>query len=275
MSAAWTPLSPDADQAPKPCERPLWTTSITDDTPDFPKNKVNVRRTAALSFLDDHQLLFFEVQNTGQLSSRQALSPSTSFRLHLALIDADSGKPTSSKDLPTRPHETSVQVTTGGIVARTGPSLVFLSKGLEEVLRAPVGQEHSEVRLELSPSRGSLLINYYNRGTSSLELRDGNTWGVKAAWNEPRRLRPELYSISDAAIVATDSNQQQLWLSTFGSAQWKPLGPPYKVGCLGTPVFVSNENVVADVCNRLTQFHVTGQCFDHRPTKQERNPGRV
>ena len=74
---------------------------------------------AGILFLDNQRLLVYEVRlDLSHLSSRESPDQSSSFILHSSIIDANSGRVVNNKDWGTRPHESAIYVSSGGILVR-------------------------------------------------------------------------------------------------------------------------------------------------------------
>jgi hypothetical protein len=130
---------------------------------------------AGVTFLDNQRLLLHEaLRDTGQLSSRQSPDISSSHRLHLSILEADSGKMVLVKDWGTRVHESSVQATTGGVLVQTGEILRFLSKDFTELQQTTLvkGSGEGHPIVSVSPTRKTFMINRFNQRSNISRFED-------------------------------------------------------------------------------------------------------
>lgn len=246
---------------PPDCSGPLWTTRLL-ETDNKVMRSLNALgssqdRSGGLSFLDDNRLIAYEVDRTGELSSRVNVDPSSAFRLHASFFDAASGKLAFTRDWGAHVHDSSIRVTQSGVLVRTGSEIKFYSKDLVELQRVLLPEAETSI-VSVSPTRRTVLLNHYDRKESHFEVRDASTFEIRKSWSETPPLR-RLYSISDQAIAAADSDQQHILFSDFGSGQWKTLDVGFRVGCVGSPTFVSDTSLVNANCDTIGLFSIKGE----------------
>ena len=129
------------------------------------------------------------------------------------MVDSTSGKPLLTKDWPTRPRDSSIQVATGGILLRTGGTLKILSKDFVELQEIPLKQTdpYEEYEIRISASRKTILINHYSQNAqrklyfSNFDVLDGETFKLTHNWTQRYPLRGDLYSISDTAVISAQN----------------------------------------------------------------------
>jgi len=217
---------------------------------------------AGVTFLDDHQLLLHQVlHDTGQLSSRQSPETSSPFRLHLSVLEAGSGRQLLTRDWGTRFHESSIQVTAGGVVVQTGEILRVLSKDftvLQQITLPKASYEYSDPMISVSPSGKTFLINRFNQklNISHFDVFDGSTFQGKVSWIEsPPLYHLYLYSISDQGISALGFNQKGVFYSEFSTGKWKQIGDK-TFG--GPPNFITDKELVAGADGQLCLVDIQG-----------------
>jgi hypothetical protein len=204
--------------------RPLWSLDLVENLKDAGRNPPGI------AFLDNDRLIVHEVDvDTSQLSSRESPDISSPFRLRTSIIDANSGKTVLTKEWGARSRSTSLQVTSGGVVIRTGDVLRLCSRDLKELhqLAIPtVPFEGWEIRV--SPTGRTVLLNdrHLNRwqsiSSSRLQVLDGDTFNTKFDWTESALIGN--YGITDRLIAATPfGSRRQVIATEFGTGIWKPI----------------------------------------------------
>jgi hypothetical protein len=118
-------------------ERPtlLWAAHVIDRGVSSKNLRTNPLENgfAGITFLDNKHLLVREVRLTGELSSRANLETSSGFRLHASVLDASSGRAELTQEWGTRARDSSIWVTSGGILVRTGEVMRFYSPDFVEL----------------------------------------------------------------------------------------------------------------------------------------------
>jgi len=264
-----------ADQKPEESILPVWSAEVlgkgTGDLKDRSRiasimAQMSPHNTPGVIFLDDRRLVVYETESTNKLSSRTNPDISSAFQLHALVIDAATGTLLFTKDWGARSHDSSIQVTTGGILVRTGDVLRILASDFAEIRRLTFQDSsdrhdptHCDRRIiSVSPTGKTLLLNCYNTTLhfSHFELWDGNTFRQIKVWSEAPLLHQ--YSISDLGIASTDSNQQHVLFTKFGSGQWESIGKGLEVGCVFLTVFLNDDILVKGGCNKLVLMSVEG-----------------
>lgn len=252
---------------------PLWAARLAeadDGNKHLKKTSPLGRESAGVTFLDDERLIVFNVDRTGELPSRVSPEVSSSFRLHSVVFDAGSGKVAFTKDWGTRAHDSSIRVTNGGLLVRTGPEIKFYSKNFVELQHVLLPDARTSV-VSVSTTGRTVLLNHYDQKESHFEARDGNTFELRKSWSEAPPLR-HLYSISDVAIAAADSDQKHIILGDFGTGRWRTLesNGNSKVGCVYSPTFISERLLASAICGKLMLLSTGGATLmeDH-PEKDE------
>jgi len=122
---------------------------------------------AGVAFLDDEQLIVYAVEPTGLFSSRQSPEISSAFRLRVSLLDAKSGKQVMTKDWGTRPHDSAVQITSGGVLVKTGAIVKLYSTDFAQSRELPFALDpNGSYFTSVSASGKTIAISHYlKRGT--------------------------------------------------------------------------------------------------------------
>ena len=222
---------------------------------------------AGIAFLDDKHVIVHEVEvDPTQLSSRRSPDISSPFRLHTILLDASSGKLLLSKEWGTRVHESSVYVTNGGALLKTGNMLRLLrSADLEEYQKMALPEPPCIYIVSVSASQKTVMLNCIDQraNVSHFDVLDGSTTKARYSWSES----PPLYhysSISDTAIAAVDSTKHEIIVSKFGSRRWNSIeegngtvpSPPVFPNL---PLLVSDELLFVERSNKFLLISVDGR----------------
>lgn len=240
--------------------------------------QMSPHNSPGIIFLDDRRLIVYEVLPTGTLSSRENPDSSSAFELHASVLDAATGTLLFTKDWGARSHDSSIQVTTGGILVRTGDVLRILASDFSEIRRLTFPDSsdrhdpmHCDQRImSVSPTRKTLMLNCYNTTLhfSRLDVWDGSTFRQTRAWSDAPLVHR--YSISDVGIATSDPNQQRILFTEFGSGSWESVGKSFDVACVSQTVFLNNNVLAKGGCNELSLLTVEGKILmtDH-PEKRE------
>jgi hypothetical protein len=119
--------------------------------------------------------------------------------------------------------------------------------------------------MSVSPTRKTLMLNCYNTTLhfSRFDVWDGSTFRQMKAWSEAPLV--QRYSISDVGIATSDSNQQHVLFTEFGSGRWESVGKSFEVGCVSLTVFLNINVLAKSGCNELSLLTVDGKVLmtDH------------
>jgi len=237
---------------------PIWSADVIQDLgPNRTAPFMEDRDRAGVIFLDSRQLVVHEVDlDTSQLSSRRSADVSSPFRLRVSVLDSSSGRSILAREWGTRVRHSSVLVSWGGILLRTGETLRLLSKDFVELESMPIPHPNpgEEWEMRVSASRKSVLLNYYKQdwkervNFSRFTVLDGKTFEVRQTWTETPALHNTLYSISDTAM-ATDEHlhtPEHIFISPFGKNRWEPIWQKSERSCAGPAVltFVTDNSFV-------------------------------
>jgi WD40-like Beta Propeller Repeat len=208
---------------------PLWSVDVVQDLGDVGHNPPKV------AFLDNGHLIVSQVaHDPSQFSSRtntDTSDTSSPFRLRLSVFDASSGKILSAKEWGTRHDGTSVQVTSGGLVIRTGDLLRLCSKEFREIATIGVSSEPNQgLEIRVSTSGKTVLLNNYhfNRPNkinfSHIAVLDGDTLKPRVTWAESPGIIDK-YAITDKIIAREryENGRGTVVATAFGSTMWNPL----------------------------------------------------
>jgi hypothetical protein len=208
---------------------------------------------AGVFFLDSDRVVVYGVlHDPHQLSSRATPESSSPFRLHVWILDAESGQVISTKEWGTRLHDSAVHGVVGGILVKTGTIVNVFSKDFSSktALTLNVAPDE-ELDAKVSPSGKTILLEVINQrdNLSRMWIIDGETLRVRSSWKQSPPLFHS-YSISDETIAAVDFANHSIVTSRFGSTTWKKVGDPSGLcWSMNTPVLVSNSIVYG--CDKL------------------------
>jgi hypothetical protein len=223
---------------------------------------------AGVVFLNNEELIIHEVnQDLQQLSSRESPAISSPFRLHLLVLDANTGKTGFEKDWGTRVHDSSVQVTTGGVLIKTGEIVKLYSSDFIKAREVPVDLDTSHKYFtKVSASGKTIAISHVIQSEqtdflSHIDVIDANTLSLRRSWEE----RPPVYSafsISDKRISIGYSNGRVVAIADFGSSEWNTILNNSKSKCLAdNPSLVSDDTIVVRNCGKELLLWTAKQGF--------------
>ncbi len=201
---------------------PVWTSQVVSDLSGDRNSAISqlldVNR-AGLIYLDADRLIVHETDLIGDLSSRASPDIRSAFQLHAVILNSHTGTVIDTKDWPTRSEESTIEVSSGAILVRTGEVLRFFSKDFKPVvdvtLATPAhGLAMTGVGKEIistSATGKTILVNAYNYKvrTSNFLVLDGDTLAKRFSWTESPPLLHS-YAVSDSEIVAVDNSRTYL-----------------------------------------------------------------
>jgi hypothetical protein len=237
---------------------PLWSEELLQDLGRSGYQSVLLdSNRAGVTFLNNGQLVVYEVDHVPQLSSRESPEVSSPFRLHVSLLDPSSGKLAAGKEWGTRLHDSAVQATTGGLLVKTGGIVRVYSPNLADARDVPQSFNPNEHFVtSVSASGETIMINWIIQRKprlrySHFDVVDADTLQTRYSWDEAPPLYSG-YSISDKETVAAKSNGRFIVASEFGSSSWKVLLDKSDSGCRANlPTLVANDSLVVRNCGDL------------------------
>ena len=260
-----------AAQSEAPDSVPIWSREIV---PDLSRTRNGGRpllldsNRAGVVFLKDQVIVYAVDHDLGQLSSRESPEMSSPFRLHVWLVDANSGKLVLAKDWGTRVHDSAIQVTTGGVLIKTGGIVRLYSADFAQVrnlllppdnLASPL-DEYRGLITRVSPTGKTILVERRNekRNLSRLDVFDGNTLEARQSWTQPW-LSSYGNSISDASIATAYSGLHKILVADFGGKSWNEVADTTGF-CAGMnkPTFVADDRLVYG-CDKFIEVSTDGR----------------
>jgi hypothetical protein len=191
-------------------EAPLWTEEIQQDLSNY----------AGVSFVNNEKLLAYEVDSSGQLSSRESPQIASAFRLHVSLVDARSGKLILSRDWGTRLHNTEVQVTTGGVLVKTGSGgiMKMYSPDFAQARDLPLTLDtNGTYYTSVSASGQTVAISHYfqkeHNYISHIDVLDANTLKIRRSWDQ----YPPFFHLSMSDEKFATAHNGVVALAEFGT----------------------------------------------------------
>ena len=267
----WTAGPICAAQSTPANQSPSWSQEIVPDLsrarPGVAPDLFGSSNRAGVAFLDDEQLIVYAVEPTGLFSSRQSPEISSAFRLRVSLLDAKSGKQVMTKDWGTRPHDSAVQITSGGVLVKTGAIVKLYSTDFAQSRELPFALDpNGSYFTSVSASGKTIAISHYlKRGhnwISHIDVLDANTLKIRASWDQD----PPLFhlSMSDERFATTGIGNGIVSLTDFGStghSKVVSLVAALKQGCAASgigPKMVSDESIVFRDCKEVLLLNASG-----------------
>ena len=223
---------------------------------------------AGVTFLSNRQLVVYAVYGDGgELSSRESPELSSPFRLHSWTVDSESGAVQAQKEWRTRVHDSAVQVTTGGVLVKTGGIVRVYSPDFTEARNLPLSpplDANAQFSTHVSPTGKTIVIDQPLPAPSDqmrhpragprynhLEVLDASSLATRYSWS----ISPQLYgrySISDVAIVASASNGRVIRSARFGSSRWDVIFDDPNRTCIWDSPMAVTDDLVSLHCKDLT-----------------------
>ena len=235
------------------------------------RTRKKVPSLAGVTFLDNERLIAYAVdRDLGQLSSRESPEVSSPFRLHAWVVDANSGKMEAHKEWGTRVHDSAVQVTTGGVLVKTGGIVRLYSSDFAQARDLPLALDPNRLfYTKVSASGKTIAVSWIvqrehgaSHVLSHVSVLDANTLKIRSSWDQ----YPPLYSafsISDEQISIR--HRDVIAVTEFGNPNWSTiLDDPVPRRCLaGTPppVLVADRLVFAPTCENLLLLSTSGASY--------------
>ena len=221
---------------------------------------------AGVAFLRDGQLIVYAVEPTGQLSSRKSPELSSAFELRVSLLDVKSGKQILKRDWGTRPHDSAVQITTGGVLVQTGGIVKLYSPDFTEARDLPLTLDpNGKYFTSVSATGDTIAISHYfkkeQNWISHIDVVDASTLKIRSSWDQDP---PIFYlSMTDERFITKDPFHRIVYLTRFGNTSQSkavPLVGALRQGCprgIGFKM-VSDESIVLWDCNEVLLLSRSG-----------------
>jgi hypothetical protein len=251
---------------------PLWSREVVAELSRIPTiDPLLDNSRAGIIFLDEKRLIVYDVErDLSQLSSRTSPETSSPFRLHLVLLDTDSGKLELYKDWGTRLKDSAVQVTSGGVLVKTGEAVKLFSPDFSQSRPLPITIDPNyKFSIKTSPSGKTIGIHRIfrkegHRFGSLLDILDANTLRIKFSW----QITPPLYSffsISDAELTTAGQFNSVAVAALAIDVQWHSLqGIPKTSRCpagASIMMMVSDHFLVGRDCQDVLLASTEGERY--------------
>ena len=143
---------------------PIWKQEILEDLHSNRPERFTPTGGFGVVFLNDQELIVYALEPSGQLSSRRSHEISSAFRQRVRIVDVLSGNTRLTKDFNARPHGSTVQVTTGGVLVNTGEIVKLYSADFatNQNLTVPPADEGDMSITSVSPTGKTIMINHFN-----------------------------------------------------------------------------------------------------------------
>jgi hypothetical protein len=251
-----------ASQSTGLAQSPVWTQEVL---PDLPRSAPGISPglldggRAGVAFLNRDQLMVYAVQSTGQLSSRRSPEISSAFQLRLSLLDAKSGEVGLTKNWGTRRNDSAVQMTTGGVLVKTGAIMKLYSTDFSKARDLPLVLDPNGIYYTSVSASGATVAVSRDFGKeknwiSHIDVLDAKTLKIRASWDQYPAILHLL--MSDEKFITKDPFRRIVYLNRFANpAQSKaiPIAGPLKQDCprgVGWGM-VSDESIIMWDCNEV------------------------
>jgi hypothetical protein len=252
-------------------ETPNWVQKVV---PDLTRSRTGIsprlidENRAGVVFVNDGQLITYAVvHDGGGLSLRDSPEPSSPFRLHVWLLDAESGRSLFARYWNTRGHDSAVKVTSGGVLIKTGEVVKLYSSDFATARNLVLPRKNGMIVVSVSPTGKTIMINDLSQklNGSHFWVLDGSTLKEKYSWSESPPLYHS-YSISDMGIAAVDfSSHSSIIVSAFGSRIWKSVGKATGLcSNMNMPTLYSDQQLIYG-CDQLIAMSLDGHILMTEP----------
>jgi hypothetical protein len=214
------------------------------------------KRHNRVGFVDESTLAISFVAPAAARPQLSTRSTPSSYLLHVALADVDSGDTLLSTTWPTRVNRSGIQVLAdGNLLLSSGETITLYSRGLKQLAQARLNAEGLP-ELVPSVSGKTLWTAFRDDGKTIFEVRSARDLEVQHRWEE--RNAPARWSASDDSLVARfDTGQMQLRKRTAVS-DWNKIFVDY--GCYsGIPSYVGDDRMILPACQELFLLDARGR----------------
>jgi hypothetical protein len=210
-------------------------------------------------FKSSDEVICYFVTQTGnvQLGHRESLEDSGPFNLQLVTLDAKTGNLRLRKELPARPHFTSVAVNNDrNLLVRSGDTLRLYSSDFT-VLKERLLETKELERwvFKVSPSGNTILLEHYSPSNTNDEVLKSasfeHLFTFKVQWF------PEA-SISEKTLLKASPDTRQILVRNF-DGPWQGISTRDILLCVANPVLVDDSTVLNACGQRVTLFTTTGE----------------
>jgi hypothetical protein len=206
----------------------------------------------------DETVCYFvtETQNL-QLGHRGNLDDSAPFGLELVAFDLKTGALRFRRELPARPHFTSVALNNDReLLVRSGDTLRLYSsdfKILKERLLET--KQYDRWILQVSPSGSTMLLEHYSPFDTYDEILSTTSFeslfAFKVQWFP-------VSSVTDEVLLKAVPDRNQILTRNF-SGPWQEIPTPKLISCVFNPVLVSDSEVLNACGQQVTLISRSGQ----------------
>ena len=263
LACFWTACSIYAAQSTLLDQSPTWSQEVL---PDLSTIVITQRDLTGVAFLNEEQLAAYAVEPTGHLSSRKSPELPSAFELRVSLFDTKSGEQILTRDWGTRPHDSAVQITSGGVLVQTGGIVKLYSLDFTEALDLPLTLDPNGTYFtSVSASGKTIALSHYfkkeQNWISHIDVVDASTLKIQASWDQ----NPPIFhlSMTDERFITKDPFRRVVHLTKFGKTSKNkavPLAGTLRQGCPSGIGFkmVSDESIVLWDCNEVLLLNPNG-----------------
>ena len=268
-------LSAAPESATSDANLPVWKRDLVLGLDPRHTETLQDSNRAGVTFLSNQQLLVYAVyRNSEELSSRESPEFASPFRLHVWTVDSQSGDVQTHNEWKTRVHDSAVQVTSGGVLVKTGGIVRLYLPGFTEIRNLPLTwplEGNAQVSTHVSPTGKTFVIDrplrapndkpWSNPGYNHLEVFDAASLKTRYSWS----ISPQLYgrySISDVAVVHSPTTGRTIHSARFGGSRWDVIfDDPSRTCVFDSPIAIPDESVVLHHCKDLTVITSPGVSY--------------
>jgi hypothetical protein len=270
LACFWTAGCILAAQPTSLAQSPIWSQEVLPDLgrtrPGTSPHLLDGSNAAGVALLNAQLIMYF-VEPTERLSSRKSPEISSAFQLRVFLLDTKSGKQILTRDWGTRRHDSAVQITSGGVLVKTGAIVKLYSTDFAQSRDLPLALDpNGSYFTSVSASGKTIAISHYfkkeKNWISHIDVLDASSLKIRASWDQDP---PIFYlSMSDERFITINPFRRIVSLTQFGNTSQSKavptagaLGRGCPPGGIGVKM-VSDESIVLEGCNKVLLLNPSG-----------------
>jgi len=212
-----------------------------------------------VAFKASDEVICYFVTHAGnvQLQRRERLEDSASFNLQIVAFDAKTGSLRFRKELPARPHFTSVAVNNDrNLLVRSGDTLRLYSSDFE-VMKERLLEAKALDRwiFKVSRSGSTMLLEHYSPSDTYDEIL--NTTSFESLFAFKVQWFP-VSSVTDKVLLKAVPDRNQILTRNF-DGPWQEIPIPKLISCVFNPVLVNDAEVLNACGQQVTLISRSGQ----------------
>jgi hypothetical protein len=255
-------------------QSPDWSQEVLPDfgqtRPEGMPRLLGSSNPAGVAFLRDGQLIVYAVEPTGRLSSRKSPELSSGFELRVTSLDVKSGKQILKRDWGTRRYDSAVQITSGGVLVKTGGIVKLYSRDFTEARDLPLTLDpNGSYFTSVSATGDTIAVSHYfekeHHWISHIDVLDASTLKTRFSWDQ----YPPIFDLlmSDEWFITKDPFHSIFYLTQFGNTSQSKAIPIADALPQGCPLdiswaMISDGSIALWGCKEVLLLNPNGAALD-------------